>query len=317
MKYQVIILLICGIRNSSQRNSTEGVCYNNKGLYDCCFNFEAIKGICKECRNGTTAAAGYPCRPCTKNMYGNQCIQECNCTQFQRCDSAVGCILKTSISTTYSTNTGSSNDKWIIYTLCITGLTLLTCFANLTLAYIKRRSCKETIANQNVVSVLGDFNVVDKTPIAFGTTGSNATSQDSHSENINFDCHERQSKTTGIDDDEVGYFDLYFVMKEGPNDQVKDRTSQNERLSTSSFYANVVGQDKTEYHKTYMSPNEYCIDDIYACDVAVTVHTGMECSSRPDEDAKYNMYSKVNKTLQTDWIDSKGKNTADSSFINL
>lgn len=196
---------------------------------------------------------------------------------------------------------GSLNDEWVIYTLCITGLTLLTCFVHLTLASIKRRSCKEVIVNEKVVSKLGDFNVVDETPIPIVTTGSNATSHDSHGENINFNCHEKQSCTTGIEDDEVGYFDLYFVLKEGPNDQVKEQTSQNERLSTSSFYANVVGQDKTEYHKTYMSPNEYCIDDIYACDVAVTVHKGMERSSRPDEDAKYNMYSKVNKTLQTDW----------------
>lgn len=199
------------------------------------------------------------------------------------------------------TISGSSNDKWIIYTLCITGLTLLTCFAHLTLAYIKRRSCKETIANQNVVSVLGDLDVVGKTPLSFGTTGSNATSHDSHSETISFDCHERQSETTGIDDDKVRYFDQYFVIKEGANEQIEDRASQNERLSTSSFYANVIGQGKMEYHKTYMSPNEYCIDDIYTCDVAVTVHTGMECSFRPDANATNNMYSKVNKTLQTDW----------------
>lgn len=102
-------------------------------------------------------------------------------------------------------------------------------------------------------------------------------------------------------------------MKEGPNDKVRDRTSQNERLSTSSFYANVVGQDKTEYHKTYMSPNEYCMDDIHACDVAVTVHKGMECSSRPNEDATNNIYSKVNKTLQTD---STINRTANESHLS-
>ncbi|CAG2194576.1 unnamed protein product [Mytilus edulis] len=229
MKYQVIVLLVCAIRNSSQRNSTEGVCYNSNGLEDCCFNYEVIKGICTECKRGTTAVAGGPCVPCTENTYGSLCIQKCNCTQFQRCDSEVGCILKTSIVTINLTNTGS-----------------------------KVRG-KDVTTNQKTVY------------------------------------------KNRIEDDEVGYFDLYFVLKEGPNDQVKEQTSQNELLSTSSFYANVVGQDKTEYHKTYMSPNEYCIDDIYACDVAVTVHKGMERSSRPDEDAKYNMYSKVNKTLQTDW----------------
>lgn len=86
---------------------------------------------------------------------------------------------------------GSFNAEWVIYTLCITGLTLLTCFVHLTLASIKRRSCKEVIVNEKGVSELGDSNVVDKKQIPFVTTGSNATSQDSHSENINFNCHEK------------------------------------------------------------------------------------------------------------------------------
>ncbi|CAC5404471.1 unnamed protein product [Mytilus coruscus] len=147
---------------------------------------------------------------------------------------------------------------------------------------------------------MGDFNEEDKAQITFVTTGSNVTTQASHNETINFVVHERQSKPAYNEDDEAGYFDLYFAMNKDVNHQVEDRSLQKESLSTSSSISNFVGRNYTAYHNPYVPLQEYSQEDPYACEVTVTVHQGIECSSWSDEDAPSHIYSNVCIPLRKD-----------------
>ncbi|CAC5381942.1 unnamed protein product [Mytilus coruscus] len=258
---------------------------------------------------------------------------------------------------------GTSKAEWIIYTLCITGCFFLTGFGHWFRTYRKRRSFKVRTINEKAVSepltpFMGDDTEVDKKLLTCVTTGSNVTPQLSNNETINFVVHqERQSNTDCIEDDEAGYLDLYFAMKEDVNHQVKimhcerkafqeycqeeshaceisvtvherqSNTACNEddeagyfdlyfamkedvnhqevetyalrkgSLSSSSFNSNVVNQDKTEFHKPLQ---ENCQEDSHACEVSFPVHQCIKRSSLSEEDDASNKYSNVYQLLQKD-----------------
>ncbi|CAC5420376.1 unnamed protein product [Mytilus coruscus] len=153
-------------------------------------------------------------------------------------------------------NEGPSNDEWIIYTLCITGFTILTGVGHLLRKSRKRRTLKLR-NNTDVVSeplkptpYIGIYNVVDENPLTFDTTKLNTASQSSSLKSINFISQGRQSITTEIEDDEtLGYLDLYFAM-ENHNQKVKDRTSHRDSMSTNSSNTGVVGNDNTMANHT-------------------------------------------------------------------
>ncbi|CAG2228852.1 unnamed protein product [Mytilus edulis] len=71
------------------------------------------------------------------------------------------------------------------------------------------------------------------------------------------------------EDDEVGYFDLYFDMKEDENQQEKKHTLRKESLLTSSFNSNVDSQVNTKFYEPL---SKYFQEDAHACEVSVTFH---------------------------------------------
>ncbi|XP_052071061.1 uncharacterized protein LOC127709498 [Mytilus californianus] len=231
---------------------------------------------------------------------------------------------------------GTSNTEWIIYTLCITGFFVLTVLYHLFRKYRKRHALDFRVVNEKVISkpleltsyiddiydevdenpltffTMGSNNTsqasriddiydeVDENPLAFVTMGSNVTSQASHNETINFVFDDKQSNIAGNEHEEAGYFDLYFGMKEGADEQQENRALQKESISTSSSNSNVVGQNNTEYPKPYIPLQEYFQEESHACEIAVMVHQCIERSSGSDKDAKMNIYSNVNIPLQKD-----------------
>ncbi|XP_052071060.1 uncharacterized protein LOC127709497 [Mytilus californianus] len=285
----------------------------------------------------TTYARGR-CVSCTNDMYGYKCINKCSCNQFHRCDAVVGCILQTSIptiSTTYTGMTepvlfsnervtatettvtmngnlndvtGTSKADWMIYTLCITSCFILTALCHLFRTYRNRHALSFEAVNEEVIlkplelTLYNDdiYDEVDENSLTFVTTGSNIPSQASQNETINFVFNERHSSTTDNGNDEVGYLDLYFTMKEDKNRQVEVRSSQTESLSTSSSNSDIVVQENMEYPKPYIPLQQYCQDDSHSCKVAVMVHQSIKRSPGIDDDATSNIYSNVCIPLQKD-----------------
>ncbi|CAG2228856.1 unnamed protein product [Mytilus edulis] len=114
MKFQVICLLIYGIRSSLQLH--ENYCYNaSTDNHFCCFNYEWTNLTCIECKIGTTTREeGGGCLPCKHNMYGVLCSETCDCNPYERCDNEVGCISK---STVLSKEDAASNIYVNVYQL--------------------------------------------------------------------------------------------------------------------------------------------------------------------------------------------------------
>ncbi|CAC5400707.1 unnamed protein product [Mytilus coruscus] len=201
---------------------------------------------------------------------------------------------------------GSSNDEWIIYTLCISGFTILAGVGHLLRKIRKRRSLKLKI-NAEVdlkplkpTPYIGIYSEVDKNPLTFDTTELNVASQASSMKSINFISKRRRFITTEIEDEETtGYLDVYFDM-ENDNTKVVDGIPHIESLSTNSFNSGVVGQDNTEYFKPYTKLQGNCQEDSNACEVTVTVHQCSESSLRSEEEAMSNIYSNVYQPMQTD-----------------
>ncbi|CAC5381943.1 unnamed protein product [Mytilus coruscus] len=164
-----------------------------------------------------------------------------------------------------------SDDEWIIYTLCITGFTILTGVGHILRKYRNQQSLNLRITNEEVglesLNPFPDIVIyaeVDENTFTFNTTELNIASQASSMKTINFISQGRQSITTEIeDDDTTGYLDLYFAME---NDNKRDD----------------------------------CQEDSNACEVTVTVHQCNESSSRSEEEATSNMYSNVFRPLLTD-----------------
>lgn len=203
---------------------------------------------------------------------------------------------------------GVADANWIIYTLCITSCFFLTGFGHLYRTYRKQNALgvgngKEevTLKPLELPSYINDiYDEVDDNSLTFVTTGSNIPSKASHNENINFVFNDTQSRTTDGEDDEFGYFDLYFATKGDGNRPVEDRASQNESISTSSSSSNVVVQDKREYTKPNIPLQQFCQDNSHSCNVAVMVHHCIEHFQGMDDEDISNIYCNVCTPLQND-----------------
>lgn len=205
----------------------------------------------------------------------------------------------------------TSKAHWMIYTLCITSCFILTALCHLFRTYRKRHALSseklkdEVILKPLELTVYNDdiYDEVNDNSLTFVTTGSNIPSQASQNETLNFVFDERHSCTTDNGDNEVGYLDLYFAMKEGKNRQVEDQSSQTESISTiscSSSNSDGVVQDNTEFPKPYISRQQYFPDDSNLCEVDVMVHQCIKRFGGIDEDETSNIYSNVCIQLQKD-----------------
>ncbi|XP_063447426.1 uncharacterized protein LOC134726958 [Mytilus trossulus] len=252
-------------------------------------------------------------------MYGVLCSETCDCNPDERCDNKVGCISKSTESTvsvnlSNETVTGkqtntlkdrSSNFEWIIYTLCITGLTILTVMGNILHKKRKQRSLKLKInAEIDLESFQptpcnGIYSEVDENPLRFDTTELNVALQASLRKSVNFVSQGRQSITTEIEDDETtGYLDVYFDME---NDITRKKDEiPHESFPNISENSDVVGNDNKECHKPYTVLLDNRQGDSNACEVIATEHQCSENSSTSEKEATSNVYPDMFKTIQTD-----------------
>ncbi|XP_071133296.1 uncharacterized protein [Mytilus edulis] len=148
MRYQVIILLFCLIRNYLQISLSDNICFDSTRLkhYDCCYNYEMVNGIC----TGTTE----PSSLSSQRVTAKETIVTGKAN------------LK---------NNRSSKADWMIYILCITSCFFFTVFCHLIRTYRTRRSLEVRIINENVASetltlYMSDNNEGDKKPLTFVKT---------------------------------------------------------------------------------------------------------------------------------------------------
>ncbi|VDI30460.1 Hypothetical predicted protein [Mytilus galloprovincialis] len=58
----------------------------------CCADYEEKESGCIACLEGYTSDKGQPCRPCSKNLYGDKCRYACYCFGYEICDHIKGCV---------------------------------------------------------------------------------------------------------------------------------------------------------------------------------------------------------------------------------
>lgn len=151
------------------------------------------------------------------------------------------------------------------------------------------RAITATTVSEPFTPDIRNYTEVAKKPLTFVTTGSNVATKTSHNETINFVIRESQSYSASKDDDEAGYFDLYFDMREDVDHEEEHHTLQKKTLSMSSFNSIVFSQDNTEFHNTLQ---EYCQEDAHACEVSVTVHERQNntACNEDDEAGLFDLY---------------------------
>lgn len=192
-----------------------------------------------------------------------------------------------------------------MYTLCITGLTILTGMGHILHKKRKQRSLKLKInADVDLESFQptpcnGIYCEIDENPLIFDTTELNVASQASLRKSVNFILRGRQSIPTAIEDNETtGYLDVYFDME---NDITrKEDETPHKSFPNISENSDVVGNDNKECHKPYTVLQYNCQEDWNACEVIVTVHQCSENSSTSEKEATSNIYPDMFKTIQTD-----------------
>ncbi|VDI35743.1 Hypothetical predicted protein [Mytilus galloprovincialis] len=151
----------------------------------------------------------------------------------------------------------SSTKEWIMYTLCISGLTALTVVVHLLHKKRKQRSLKLNINEEVVLEsfqptpCIGIYSEVDENPLIFDTTELNVASQASFRKSVNFISQGRQSIITEIEDEKsTGYLDVYFDM-ENHTSKVDGQLVHTESLSNISFNSDFGTKDNAEYCKPY------------------------------------------------------------------
>ncbi|XP_071179489.1 uncharacterized protein [Mytilus edulis] len=194
---------------------------------------------------------------------------------------------------------GSSNMEWLIYTLCIAGVVIVTGLSHLFRSYRKRKHSKEMLVNGDLVleqvtecPYSGFYDEIDENLLS--DDKSYFVPQDSHS----------VTKSTGIDD--TGYLDACFATEEDERQKLQDKLSQMGSNSTSSSNSHVAAQKDSEYLHPYHSLQDNWKEDSHGYEAAVTVHHGIESSSGSDEEANNHKYSHVYQQLQKD-RDTKGQ----------
>ncbi|XP_052073563.1 cell death abnormality protein 1-like [Mytilus californianus] len=219
----------------------------------CCPNFYEKDDVCEPCPAGTY---GRSCElACMFGYYGKECKATCNCSQFQECNNTFGCVCKagytgykcdqgitsadstvtTIIATDFSSeaiiieetavkSSGPSNKEWLLYSLCIAGVIMLTALTHLLRYYKKRKSSKlrplcnnkDVVLESTITSPFtGVYDEIDENVLTDNTEGLYVTTSSIYNEPVYFVPQESTSISTD-------YLDPVFAAEE-EGDNSKDQ----------------------------------------------------------------------------------------------
>ncbi|CAG2221982.1 unnamed protein product [Mytilus edulis] len=289
----------------------------------CCPNFLERNGMCEPCPAGTY---GKSCiNQCLPGSYGMLCKAKCNCSSVQECHNIFGCVCKTGhrgdncdqditydestvtiiISTSIPSKAiifeettdkykGSSNMDWLLYTLCIAGVIVLTAFTHLLRSYQQRKSTKRSKSEKVVWEstttspYTGTYDEIDENVLTDNTSGFCVTAQKSRMEAVYFVPQESTYSTTITGQVKTDYLDPVFEaeLEEGEKSEDQILTCSSSKVST--------GTESVRSSTSKENTHEH----FHGNRVPVTIHQFIESSSGADEDTTENKCSHTYQSLQ-------------------
>ncbi|XP_063419258.1 uncharacterized protein LOC134702096 [Mytilus trossulus] len=278
--------------------------------------------MCKPCPAGTY---GKSCiNQCLPGSYGMLCKAKCNCSSVQECHNIFGCVCKTGhrgdncdqdISYEDSTATliistsipskciiigettikynGSSNMDWLLYTLCIAAVIVLTAFTHLLRSYQQRKSTKRSKSEKVVWEstttspYTGTYDEIDENVLTDITPGLCVTAQQSRMEAVYFVPQESTYSTTITGQVKTDYLDPVFEAEIEEGEKSEDQI-----LTCSSSIGSESVSSSTSKENTH--------EHSHGNRVPVTIHQFIKSSSGDGEDTSENLCSHTYQSLQKD-----------------
>ncbi|CAG2185404.1 unnamed protein product [Mytilus edulis] len=254
---------------------------------------EKLPPINDEFRNISKDAFGVKCCPNFLERNGM-------CEHISYEDSTVTIIISTSIpskaiiieETTVKYN-GSSNMDWLLYTLCIAGVIVLTAFTHLLRSYQQRKSTKRTKSEKVVWEstttspYTGTYDEIDENVLTDNTSGLCVTAQKSRMEAVYFVPQESTYSTTITGQVKTDYLDPVFEaeLEEGEKSEDQILTCSSSKVST--------GTESVRSSTSKENTHEH----LHGNRVPVTIHQFIESSSGVDEDTTENKCSHTYQSL--------------------
>lgn len=181
--------------------------------------------------------------------------------------------------------------EWLIYTLCIVGVVIVTGLSHLFRSYKRHKSSKERLENEEVVLARvhtspysGFYDEIDEDMLT--------------DDKVDFVPQGNHSDTKSTEPDDTGYLDPCFAIEEAESQSLEDTLLHVECNSTSSTNSDVTTQNDTEYLHPYHSLQDKWKENSPGYEVAVIVHLGTESCSSSEEEIPNPKYSHVYKSLE-------------------
>lgn len=187
---------------------------------------------------------------------------------------------------------GTSNMDWLIYTICIVAVVIVTILSHVFRSYRKLQSSTVTQVNEAVV-------LEQETESPYSSVYDEIDEDMLTDDKIYFVPQENPSLKIQTRYDDTEYLDVCFVNEDEEQQKFDDKTSHSGSNSTLSSNSEVAAQNDSEYLNPYNSLLDNWKRDIDGYDVAVTAHSIKDASSRSDEESTYQKYSHVYQPLQT------------------
>lgn len=202
---------------------------------------------------------------------------------------------------------GTSNMDWMIYTVCIVGVLVLTCLSHLFRSYRKQTSPKDRLTNDDI-----DLEQVIESPYSgmYDEIDEEMLTDDK----IYFVPHENHSVQESVGDDDTGYLDACVEFEEADRQTLKDKISQERSNSSCSSNSNNAAQDDTDYLNPYNLLRENWKEDSHKYAVSVTVNM-VSSNAVSDEETTNHKYSHRYQSPQTNG-DLKGQAYEKSQTTN-
>ncbi|VDI31900.1 Hypothetical predicted protein [Mytilus galloprovincialis] len=192
---------------------------------------------------------------------------------------------------TTSMSIGTSNKDWLIYTLCIAAVFIVTILSHLIRSFRKQKTSKVTQVNEAVV-----LEQVTESPF---NSIYDEIDEDMLTDNkIYFVPQDNPSVKSDTGHGDTSYLDACFAIEDDEHQKLEDQTSNTESNSTSSSNSEVAAKNDLEYLNPYNSLRDNRKGDTHGYEVAVAVHSVRESSSESDEETTNHKYSHVYQPLK-------------------
>ncbi|CAG2246044.1 unnamed protein product [Mytilus edulis] len=179
---------------------------------------------------------------------------------------------------------------WLIYTLCIVAVVIVTILSHVFRSHRKRQPSTVTQVNEAVVLEQG-------TSSPYSSVYDEIDEDMLTDDKIYFVPQEKPLLRNKLDM-MTDYLDVCFVTEDEEQQKFDDKTSHTRSNSTLSSNSEIAARNDLEYLNPYNSLHDNWKRDIDGYEVAVTVQSIKDASSGSDEESTFHKYSHVYQQLQ-------------------